>query len=70
MTRTNTLGADRAIQKAIGGLIRDTHRVESGYMCVPQTPGLGREIDWQWIGIARLRPSVKGSSGEYRLEDG
>ena len=43
------LGPDRSIRKAVGNLIWDTHRVENGYMYVPQTPGLGREIDWQGI---------------------
>ena len=42
-------GPDRAIRKVVGNLVRDTHRVEGGYMYVPQTPGLGREIDWQGI---------------------
>ncbi len=40
---------DRALRKAVSALIRDTHRVEAGYMYVPQTPGLGREIDWKGI---------------------
>lgn len=40
---------DRALRAAVAGLVRDTHRVEDGYMYVPQTPGLGREIDWQGI---------------------
>lgn len=42
-------GKDRSIDEAFQGLIRDTTRVEDGYMYVPQTAGLGREIDWQGI---------------------
>ncbi|MBS10536.1 MAG: hypothetical protein CME19_02890 [Gemmatimonadetes bacterium] len=40
---------DRSLDAAFGGLIRDTTRVEDGYMYVPQTSGLGREIDWEGI---------------------
>jgi L-alanine-DL-glutamate epimerase-like enolase superfamily enzyme len=40
---------DRVITAATSKLIRATHRVEDGYMYVPQTPGLGREIDWDQI---------------------
>ncbi len=29
--------------------IRDTMEIRDGYMYVPQTPGLGREIDWEQI---------------------
>lgn len=42
-------GPDRSLRGAFAGLVRDTHRVERGYMYVPQSPGLGREIDWQGI---------------------
>ena len=34
---------------AEGGLIRETFEVRDSYMYVPQTPGLGREIDWEQI---------------------
>ncbi len=37
---------DRALVAAASEMIRATHRVEDGFMYVPQTPGLGREIDW------------------------
>ncbi len=37
---------DRALQTAVSELIRLTHRIEDGFMYVPQTPGLGREIAW------------------------
>lgn len=37
---------DRVLNTATSELIRPTHRVEEGYMHVPQTPGLGREINW------------------------
>jgi L-alanine-DL-glutamate epimerase-like enolase superfamily enzyme len=40
---------DRVITAETSKLIRATHRVEDGYMYVPQTPGLGREIDWDQI---------------------
>lgn len=40
---------DRALEAAFTGLIRDTTRVEDGYMYVPQTAGLGREIDTEAI---------------------
>lgn len=42
-------GPDRALRHAFAGLLRDTHRIEKGYMYVPQTPGLGREVDWRGI---------------------
>ena len=42
-------GPDRSLRTAFAGLVRDTHRVDNGYMYVPQTPGLGRAIDWQGI---------------------
>ena len=38
-----------ALPSAAAGLIRDTAAVRDGYMYVPQTPGLGREIDWEGI---------------------
>jgi L-alanine-DL-glutamate epimerase-like enolase superfamily enzyme len=41
--------ADRAVPNAALDLIRDTTAVRDGYMYVPQTPGLGREIDWKGI---------------------
>ena len=42
--------ADRSISAAFAGLIQDTTEVrDDGYMYVPQTPGLGREIDWEQI---------------------
>ena len=41
--------ADRSISAAFSGLIRETTEVRDGYMYVPQTPGLGREIDWAQI---------------------
>ena len=37
---------DRALLAATSKLIRPTHSVEDGFMYVPQTAGLGREIDW------------------------
>ena len=40
---------NRSLVKAASGLIRDTTVVKDGYMYVPQTPGLGREIDWDRI---------------------
>ena len=42
-------GADRSLAAAFSGLIRETTEVRGGYMYVPQTPGLGREIDWEQI---------------------
>jgi L-alanine-DL-glutamate epimerase-like enolase superfamily enzyme len=41
--------AGRSITAAFTGLIRDTMEVRDGYMYVPQTPGMGREIDWEQI---------------------
>ena len=41
--------ADRSISAAFAGLIRETTEVRDGFMYVPQTPGLGREIDWAQI---------------------
>ena len=43
----NTSG--RPLSLAASGLIRETSEVRDGYMYVPQTPGLGREIDWEQI---------------------
>lgn len=40
---------DRALRAAFGDLLRDTHRVEDGYLRVAQDPGLGRKVDWQAI---------------------
>ena len=40
---------DRSLEAAFSDLIKDTTQVKDGYMYVPQTPGLGREIDWQQI---------------------
>ena len=40
---------DRVLSAATSKLIRATHRVEGGFMHVPQSPGLGREIDWDQI---------------------
>ena len=40
---------DRSLDAAFSGLIRDTTKIENGYMYVPQSPGLGREIDWEEI---------------------
>jgi L-alanine-DL-glutamate epimerase-like enolase superfamily enzyme len=40
---------DRVLTAATTKLIRNTHRIENGFMYVPQTPGLGREIDWDQI---------------------
>ena len=40
---------DRVLQAATASLIRDTTRVEDGFMYPPQGPGLGREIDWDGI---------------------
>jgi L-alanine-DL-glutamate epimerase-like enolase superfamily enzyme len=42
-------GKDRSLDAAFSGLIRDTTKIKDGYMYVPQTPGLGREIDWESI---------------------
>ncbi len=42
-------GADRSISAAFAGLIEETTEVRDGYMYVPQTPGLGRKIDWNRI---------------------
>jgi L-alanine-DL-glutamate epimerase-like enolase superfamily enzyme len=42
-------GKDRSLEAAFAGLIRDTTEVKDGYMYVPQTAGLGREIDWEQI---------------------
>tara|TARA_B100001123_G_C15276557_1_gene1012397 strand:+ start:595 stop:1767 length:1173 start_codon:yes stop_codon:yes gene_type:complete len=41
--------ADRARSASFSGLIRDTMEIRDGFMYVPQTPGLGREIDWDQI---------------------
>ena len=41
-------GADRSLSSAFPGLIKDTHKIEDD-MYAPQTPGLGREIDWEAI---------------------
>ena len=40
---------DRVLTTETSKLIRNTHWVENGYMHVPQTPGLGREIKWDQI---------------------
>jgi len=40
---------DRALRKAFAGLIKDTHRLETGWFYVTDRPGLGREVDWQGI---------------------
>ena len=40
---------DRSLDTAFSGLIKDTTQIKDGYMYVPQTPGLGREIDWEQI---------------------
>ena len=40
---------DRSLDAAFAGLIQDTTEVRDGYMSVPQTPGLGRAIDWEQI---------------------
>ncbi len=40
---------DRSLRAASRDLIRDTTVVKDGTMFVPQTPGLGREIDWGGI---------------------
>ena len=42
-------GSDRSIAAAFAGLIEDTTEIRDGYMYVPQTPGLGRRIDWTQI---------------------
>ena len=42
-------GSDRSMGGSFPGLIRDTMEVRDGFMYVPQTPGLGREIDWEQI---------------------
>ena len=42
-------GSDRSIAAAFAGLIEDTTAIRNGYMYVPQTPGLGRRIDWAQI---------------------
>ena len=42
-------GADRSLASAFAGLIEETTEVRDGYMYVPQTPGLGRKIDWDRI---------------------
>lgn len=42
-------GSDRSIAAAFAGLIEDTTEIRNGYMYVPQTPGLGRKIDWAEI---------------------
>ena len=39
----------RPLSLSEGELIRETFEVQDGYMYVPQTPGLGREIDWEQI---------------------
>ncbi len=41
--------SDRSIAAAFAGLIEDTTAIRNGYMYVPQTPGLGRRIDWAQI---------------------
>ncbi|MBI4553671.1 MAG: hypothetical protein HY710_15510 [Candidatus Latescibacteria bacterium] len=41
--------ADRVVTTAAASLIRDTTTVRDGYMYVPQTSGLGREIEWAEI---------------------
>ena len=45
----DALSRGRSISAAFAGLIRETTQVRDGYMYVPQTPGLGREIDWAQI---------------------
>ena len=40
---------DRVLTAAASELIQNTHRIEDGYMYVPQTPGLGRDINWPGI---------------------
>ena len=40
---------DRVLTAATSMLIRNTYRVEDGFMYVPQTPGLGRDINWNEI---------------------
>ncbi len=40
---------DRVLTTETSKLIRNTHWIEDGYMHVPQTPGLGREIKWNQI---------------------
>jgi len=40
---------DRVLTAAASELIQNTHRIEDGYMYVPQTPGLGRDINWPRI---------------------
>ncbi|MXZ08776.1 MAG: hypothetical protein F4Y79_04960 [Gemmatimonadetes bacterium] len=42
-------GADRSLASAFAGLIEETTEVRDGYMYVPQTPGLGRKVDWDRI---------------------
>ena len=39
----------RPLTLAAASLIKETFEVRDGYMYVPQTPGLGREIDWEEI---------------------
>ena len=39
----------RPLSLAASELIKETSEVRDGYMYVPQTPGLGREIDWEQI---------------------
>ena len=40
---------DRVLTTETSKLIKNTHWIENGYMHVPQTPGLGREIKWDQI---------------------
>jgi len=49
VTAWDPTSKDRSLDQAFAGLIRDTTRVEDGYMYVPQTAGQGREIDWAGI---------------------
>ena len=42
-------GADRSMSASFPGLMSDTMEIRDGFMYVPQTPGLGREIDWDQI---------------------
>ena len=40
---------DRSMSASFPGLMSDTMEIRDGFMYVPQTPGLGREIDWDQI---------------------
>lgn len=40
---------DRVLKAATSKLIRNTHHIEQGFMYVPESPGLGRDINWKEI---------------------